>query len=187
MTISIQGSDEKDLCRDPACKHHAFKHRATDGGCVEEGCGCKEYTVIPPNWPCRRCEHPSSEHREENGGCSVELSPTSVPSLDLGRPCSCRSFVFEPAPQARFTPEPEWLDGPAMLADGLKTLSAIKARSMGNVEWAMACFAGATAAAMAELAIDNATGDIAERRWRAALAGAPLAPLGAPQDGGPRA
>lgn len=134
--------------------------------------------VLPgPNDPCRRCGHPYSEHREEGTGCSVEFGKLGrVPTVSLGNACLCEAFIFEPPSEPAPPPGPELLDGPAMYAEGLGYLRIARRTSNEFVESAAlhraaAHFAGATAAVMAELAIDSGTDDVAEARWRAALLG----------------
>ena len=141
--------------------------------------------VVPqPAWPCRRCEHPHSEHYGENKACTVEFGAGGrVPTTALGGTCDCKAYVFDPAnaPLGALEPEPELLDGPAMYADGLRHLRvAYQASSPGlyrsvavereALARASVYFAGAQAAVLGRLAIDNGTGDLEERRWLAALA-----------------
>lgn len=134
---------------------------------------------IPPEWPCRRCEHPFSEHREEDTGCSVELTTGRVPSFDLAGVCSCSGFVYEPASEPEPAPEPELLDGPRLLADALGYVRLARTASSPLVEEAAlrkaaSYFAGASALALAEIAVDQITNDNRVNRWYAALHGADL-------------
>jgi hypothetical protein len=142
---------------------------------------------IPPTWPCRRCEHSYAAH-DDRGACTVEFSPGAVPSTQLGNTCSCAAYVYEPAtPDPEPGPTlPEVLDGPAMYERGrvllqrAVTTASYSAQREAFIN-AATFFAGAQAAALAEIAIDNGTGDLAERRWSAALAGEAL-PEFAPQE-----
>jgi hypothetical protein len=113
------------------------------------------------------------------------LTISSVPSLDFGNTCPCAAFWHIPEPDKLPEPEPELLDGPRMLADALCYVRLARVASSPVIEQemlsrAMPYFAGASAAAMAGLAADNGTGDITERRWRAALAGEAELPEDAP-------
>lgn len=147
--------------------------------------------TIDPTWPCRRCQHPYEAH-DGMGACTVEFSPTSVPSTQLGESCPCAAFVYEPASEPGPGPrpwapgEPELLDGPAMYERGrvlLQRAVTTTSYSMQREAFINAAtfFAGAQAAALAEIVIENGTGDLAERRWAAALAGEGL-PEHAPQE-----
>lgn len=129
-----------------------------------------------PSDPCRRCEHPFSQHAEM-GECTVELSKSAVPGLDFGGVCPCAGFVFEPATESP-EDEPELLDGPAMYAEALgyvRIARTCRGPGATHIETdalnkAATYFAGAAAAAMGMIVAENGTGDIHERRWRAALA-----------------
>lgn len=133
---------------------------------------------VPMSWPCRRCEHPRSAHAvgAEVERCEVELSPSAVPSLTLGSVCPCPGFVSYEEPEPDEAPASEVLDGPAMYAEALGCIRLARAASSPLVEEAtmrraQSYFAGASAAALAAIVIENGTGDIDEQRWRAALAG----------------
>lgn len=133
---------------------------------------------IPPQHPCRRCEHPAELHTP-GVGCQVELTQGRVPSFEMGGLCSCPSFVYEPASEPEPAPEPELLDGPRMLADALGYVRLARTASSPLVEdaalaKASAYFAGASALALAEIAVDQITNDNRVNRWYAALHGADL-------------
>jgi hypothetical protein len=144
---------------------------------------------IPPTWPCRRCEHPFGAH-DDRGACTVEFSPTSVPSTQLGETCPCASYVYESAPEPSVSGPEELLDGPRMYDLGLASLRvARRARTEAQrsemLGRAVAYFTGAQAAALAQVVIDNGTGGLTERRWAAALAGDGELPEPAPQEVAP--
>jgi hypothetical protein len=133
---------------------------------------------IPPNHPCRRCEHPFASHAPV-GECEVELTQSAVPSFDFGSRCPCAAFVYEPASEPEPAPEPEVLDGPKMLADALGYVRLARTTSSPLIEdaalaKASAYFAGASALALAEIAVDQIANDGRVNRWYAALHGADL-------------
>lgn len=137
-----------------------------------------------PNDRCRRCDHPLSEHIGDTPSdatvCRVELTKSSVPSLDFGGRCPCPSFVFDP-PIESTDLVADMLDGPAMYAEALGYLRLARTATHPHTEQqalmrASTYFAGASAFAMGVLSADNGVGDIIERRWLAALTGADTLP-----------
>lgn len=105
----------------------------------------------------------------------------TVPPAERGT--DSQSGGSHAAPESEQEP-PEKLDGPAMYAEGLGYLRLARSASNEYVERdalarAVAYFAGAQAAAMAAVVADNGTGDLDERRWRAAVAGDDLPEEGA--------
>lgn len=133
---------------------------------------------IDPNEPCRRCGHVLTGHSGPGTRCEVELSKGGrVPTLASAGVCPCVSFVRAPLPDyPADSGEPELLDGPAMYAEGLGYLRLARVASAYSTEREMLSkaatyFAAASAAALGEVVAENGTGDLTERRWRAALAG----------------
>jgi hypothetical protein len=180
MTRTITQPDKAEPCRNPACRHAYAEHTGPAAGCGKQDCPCRAFDLrtIPPQWPCAHCHHPFSEHREENTGCSVELTVGRVPSFERGGVCPCSGYVYQPAPEPE-PKEPETLDGPAMYAEALGYLRLARTATSPLVESealakAHVYFAGATAAALAEVVIDHGTDVTPAGRWTAAMLGQDL-------------